>query len=959
MAHSSETVSVRRELDPVARPLLERDAELAALRSAVESARGGDGRLVVVEGPAGIGKTRLLSEARSLAAEFEVLSARAGELESDFAFGIVRQLFEGALATAPADVRAELLSGAAGLAAPLFAVVPGEPEPGGTETSFAMLHGLYWLAANLALRQPTLLVVDDLHWADEPSLRWLGYLARRLEGLALLVLAATRPSEQAHTPALVTELLADPLATLIRPRALGQQSAVTLAQVLFGLEPDEPFAAALREASGGNPLYLTALLDTVAREEIEPTTAQAPRLPTLGGDAVARGVGLRLSRLTPEAIAVIRAAAILGDGAELRDVATLAELEGSAAGQAASMLVRSELLRQEEPLEFIHPVVRTAVLGDVDVGERMRLHHRAALTLLDAGSPPEQAAAHLQQTIPAGDPFVVATLLHAAQRSLSRGAPEAAIVYLRRALDEPPEPDQRREVLAELGIAESAIGLADDAAVHLRQSLDGLSDIAQRPDLVLAYLYALTLIADRSPEAIGLIQRLGNRFEDEPVLNERIAARIMIASHYVGELYPIARQQWDTVSAGDGGNPIQAGVLLVTGALEEARRGVSRERTVQLCRRAVASGIAGSDERLFLINGVYGLTLAGELDEAESTLQLGIEHARRAGDRYTAAAFYMWRGVLLEERGDLLAAEADLSEPEIPSFYEMPTPFAYWSGFLAVLLLERGAGEEAEKLLRKASLEGVEPGHQILFLIARGLVCLETGTPELALVDFRAVREIAGSLGIENPALCPWRSLSALALHRLGRVSEGLELAREELDLSRRWGAPRTIGISLRALGLVEGGEVGERLLREAVEVLGRSPARLEHARALIDLGAALRRANSRSEARKHLREGVDLAHQCGASALVTRGNEELAATGAHPRTILLSGLESLTASERRVAQMAAEEVSNKEIAQALFVTVKTVEVHLSRVYRKLDIESRRQLAGALSAPAAKTAATT
>ena len=151
------------------------------------------------------------------------------------------------------------------------------------------------------------------------------------------------------------------------------------------------------------------------------------------------------------------------------------------------------------------------------------------------------------------------------------------------------------------------------------------------------------------------------------------------------------------------------------------------------------------------------------------------------------------------------------------------------------------------------------------------------------------------------------------------------------------------MGVSLRALGLVEGGQAGELLLREAVEVLADSPARLEHARALVDLGALLRRGNSRSEARKLLRQGVELAHRCGATALVARGNDELAATGAHPRTVLLSGLDALTASERRVAQMAAEDMSNKEIAQALFVTVKTVEQHLGRVYRKLDIGSRQR----------------
>jgi DNA-binding CsgD family transcriptional regulator len=185
-------------------------------------------------------------------------------------------------------------------------------------------------------------------------------------------------------------------------------------------------------------------------------------------------------------------------------------------------------------------------------------------------------------------------------------------------------------------------------------------------------------------------------------------------------------------------------------------------------------------------------------------------------------------------------------------------------------------------------------------------------------------------------------------LQQLGRRDEALRLAREELEFSRRWGLARTIGVSLRALGLVEGGRSGELLLAEAVELLADSPARLEHARAVVDFGAALRRTNRRSEARGLLREGIELAHRCGAKTLVGRANDELAATGAHRRTMLLRGVDELTASERRVAQMAADDLSNKEIAQALFVTVKTVEQHLGRVYRKLEIKSRKQLPGAL-----------
>ena len=257
--------------------MLEREAELAALEAMLGAAQSGDGRLVLVEGSAGIGKTRLLAEARTLAAraEFEVLTARGGELEGQFSFGIVRQLFEAPLAAATADMRAELLSGAAGLSASLFESAPTTASGEGAESSFAMLHGLYWLAANFASRLPTLVVVDDLHWADEPSLRWLAYLSHRLDGLPIVLLAGTRPPEQANMPALVTELLSDPGALTIRPGRLGQASAATLARDRLGLEPDPVFSAALQTGSGGNPLFLVALLDALWRDGISPTADQA------------------------------------------------------------------------------------------------------------------------------------------------------------------------------------------------------------------------------------------------------------------------------------------------------------------------------------------------------------------------------------------------------------------------------------------------------------------------------------------------------------------------------------------------------------------------------------------------------------------------------------------------------------------------------------------------------------
>src|SRR5512133_3815751 len=298
--------------------LLEREAQVASLEALADAACSGGGRFVVIEGSAGIGKTRLLAEARTIAgsAGMRVLAARGGEFEGGFACGIVRQLFEPLLASASPELHAELLSGPATLVAPLFGASRLAASRVATaEGFFALLHGLYWLAANVAFQQPTLLAIDDLHWADTPSLRWLLYLTRRLEGVPLLVAAGARPPEgESRDPILVAELMADPQVAAIRPRPLGRASIAVLARELHGLQPDEAFSAALETATGGNPFFVGAVLDAVAREGSSPTAEHVPRLLEIGAKGVSRAVGLRLARLQPEALALLRAASILGDG---------------------------------------------------------------------------------------------------------------------------------------------------------------------------------------------------------------------------------------------------------------------------------------------------------------------------------------------------------------------------------------------------------------------------------------------------------------------------------------------------------------------------------------------------------------------------------------------------------------------------------------------------------------------
>jgi DNA-binding CsgD family transcriptional regulator len=269
---------------------------------------------------------------------------------------------------------------------------------------------------------------------------------------------------------------------------------------------------------------------------------------------------------------------------------------------------------------------------------------------------------------------------------------------------------------------------------------------------------------------------------------------------------------------------------------------------------------------------------------------------------------------------------------------------------LAQALLEQGRLEQAER-----ELAGGRPGGESAGMLTysdvlwvRGRLRLAQARPEEALGDLLAAGRLLGELHAPNPAYAAWRSDAALALLALERRDEGRRLVAEELELARAFGGPRAVGVALRGLGLVEGGEAGLGLLREAVSVLAGSQAPLERARALTDLGAAVRRHGRRSDSRDPLRTALDLAHGCGATALAERARTELLASGARPRRVVLSGVEALTPSERRVAQMAAAGMRNREIAQALFVTLRTVEVHLTHSYQKLDIGSRDELPAAL-----------
>ncbi len=924
--------------------LLEREHELTALDALVEATQAGDGRLLVIEGPAGIGKTRLLSGLRRSAERpLRVLAARGSELERDFAFGVVRQLFEGAVAGANGDDRA--FDGAADGARGVFGSPGSDAGDGGGENSFAALHGLYWLALNLAAERPLLLAVDDLQWCDRPSLRFLAYLARRLEGTPILLAATLRSGEAGTDPTLLGEITGDAAAERLWPGPLSEAGVRDLVRERLGGDADPAFCAACHEATRGNPLLLGQLLAALAADGVSPDARNAELVREVGPRAVSSAVLLRLARVGNEAIEVARAVSVLGEDARLPVIAALAGLDEPRVAEATGALARAEILRPDPPLGFVHPLVRDAVYHELPPGERELRHSRAARAMLDAGGEREEVASHLLLTAPRGEVWV-AKLLHEAGRSaMHKGAAESAVAYLRRALAEPPEPGRRVQVLFELGAAEVLVdGRA--AAVHLREAHDLLSDPLARG--LAAGMLARTLMFTGAPaEAAEVARHAAAELPPELLDLRRALEAFELTVVYFGAHEPEAMSWLAEHRAGieDGGPG--ARMLEAAAAMEWAYGGGSADDCVELALRSLAGGaLLAADPGLMLVAPIIVLALA-DRDEAVETSQAALEEARRRGSLFSVSGLHMWHGFVLTRRGDLAGAEAVLRTgiDEFVQWGFAEQAMVYASAFLADVLLERGDVAAA----RAAHDRAADPGDR-----SDGARYWLNSEMELLIAEGRAEDAVAMAdefarrfSHYANPAYARWRTCKAQAFDRLERRDEAIAFAEEELELARAWGAPGPVGTTLRILGTLRR-EDGLDDLRAAVEVLEGSAARLELAKALAALGSALRRFKAPSEAREPLRRALELASACAATGLVEHVRGELHATGARPRRDAASGPEALTPSERRVADLAAGGDTNRDIAQVLFVTPKTVEVHLSNAYRKLGIRSRRELEGAL-----------
>lgn len=942
--------------------LLERAPELAQLEEAVAATAGGAARVVLLEGPAGIGKTALLRAARERAerAGFRVLTARGGELERELGSGIARQLFEPLLVRACDAERARLLRRPAAQVAGLFGLDGGEPDAGADE--FGSQNALYWLCARLAEQGPMMIAIDDLQWCDATSLRWLAYLTRRLDDLPILMALARRTDEPSTSVQVLAGIAAESSARAIRLGPLTVGAVRELARDTFGTGPDEVFVRACHEAGGGNPLFTLQLLAAARGAGLAPVDADARAVAGLAPERVSQLVLDRLRRLSPAALSVAEYVAMLGTHAEVRHVRALSALSERRVLQAGDELAAAGLLRAGQRFEFIHPVVRSSVYESLAPGRRAGDHARAARLLWEEGAAPGRVAMHLLKAPPAGSTWAVETLRSAAAAEMR---PESRVKYLRRAAAEPMPGSTRAEVLVALGQAESLTH--DERAVgHLTEALRLSEDPDSRAVAAGQLAYCL-LEFDRPNEAepvlraaiaglAGASPRPGQPWSPgrpgrpgrEPLI--ALHASLLQVDFRAGTI-TAERLSEAIAMAGDGSSPAERDLLRFA-AYAGPSAGVTAPEVAELARRALlAADLSTADGFRLIECPVWALEFADELDEADDWL-LRFQDAAQRGDQpgqFMLAASA--RAMVSCRRGALADAEQDARVAlDLAEVHGRDDGVTISAAALVIALTEQGRLAEADAVAASVA-EGLGAGAKCdlaVFGLSLAWLRLAQGKATLAGGEFRAAARLVRDSGHDFPGFWPWRIGAAAAELALGRRPAAAELAREQLRLMRSFGTPGPIGIALRTQGLAEGGTAGLALLAAACEELDQSPALLERAKAQLEFGAALRRAGKRTESRQPLRLALDLADRCGAVPVAERAREEILADGGRPRRTRIRGVEALTASEVRVARRAAQGRTNREIARELFVTTKAVEKHLAGAYRKLGIDGRGELAGAL-----------
>ncbi|MFD3441225.1 ATP-binding protein [Streptomyces sp. NPDC058685] len=940
------------------RRLFEREAELAAVDEALDELTGfrtddldpperPRGALLAFAGPAGLGKTTLLNEVRRRAAAkgCTVLSARGGEQEQQVAFHVARQLIQPQLAgTSEAALRMQLGSWYA-IVGPALGLCTADagapPDPQG------LRDGLDWVLTHLAVqRAPLVLVLDDAHWADPESLSWLAAYAPRAEELPMLLVVAYRPDElpdhaqqfrgitgrAGQRPIDLAPLTAPAVGRLVRDR--------------LGAHADDAFCRECWAVTAGNPFEAVELTAKVSDRGIEPLEAGAHLLRDLAAAVKGSGLVSRMERLGTSTVRFAWAGAVLGTEIQPSLAAAVAGLGSEAAADAADRLRDARILTGSDTLEFVHPLIATAVYRAIPDAVRVALHGLAAWAVVDAGLGSTAAARHLMEAHPDGDPWVVQHLRRAAGETLRAGAPDAARRFLARALREPPAFDDRAAVLYELGCA-SLLTEPATTVNHLRAALE---EPITDPALRQAIVYRLSQVlahSDRLAEACDTLARETRRSTDPRTRLRMQSEKFMWDAFRADEPDSPARsRRLARLADRLPGTDLTERYIIGLRAWDATLRAEPASVALHHAERALEGGLSWAvEDRGFEVPVLVALAFlyADRPGRAEELFAAGTAEFERQGWRgahlsfaYTLLAYIRYRRGRLAEAEDFVRAGLRLAERVGPR-----TPAAWYAvGTLIEVLLARGRTDEAITVAQDHGFGEPFPA-AVTFPDSQsvyGELLLARGRTKEAAVELAAVGRRLDPRGMRNPAWCPWQLHLALA-EAHDAPGRARTIALDAVQRARRYATASGIGQALRVAAEVCDGSERTAFLREAVTCLERSPAAYELARALVGLGAHLRRTGHPKEAAEYLYRGLEAAGQCDADGLADTARDELAAAGLRPRRLRAIETDALTTRERTAALLTVKGDDAAAVAAALHLDEPAVIKLLSAVYRKVGTD--------------------
>jgi len=935
--------------------LLDREAEHSAIAAAIREAHEGHGSAVLISGQFGSGKTALLQSipGMRISAGTCVLRANTAVIEQDFAFGVVRQLFEPLLSSVSGQVRDRWLSGAGGFARP---VLTGEASFAVDHEATALrqvaLHGLDALIGAISADHPVLLLVDDLQWADQPSLRWLAHLADRVHDLPVVLVVVLREGNLQVEQPLLRRIVAS-AASVLCPSPLSLASTRTIVHHQFTEPGDDAFVGACYESSAGNPLLLLGLLAEVIASGRRPVAAEVDSVLSLRPSMLCDRLTSCLRSQDSATRRFVEAVSVLGEQGDLDLIGELLDLDLVACRQAHQSLRRQGLLADDPRPRFAYAVIQKAVEESSSPQALELLHARAGALLREHGRPAEQVAAQLLAVASGHDHWATDVLRVAAVTALRRGAPELAVRYLRRALlNCSGDGVERARLLVDLATAERTFDSAASLR-HISQAVPLLESVRERAEAVLRI--SPILLGSATPHVVDLVRRVFAELGPPDALSgpERDLAlhlEARIRELETDDPTGLSRAV-DRLSKADHNLLLSshAGRELLVVLLHAATltAGLPSEQVSQLghavlSREPATFGHAYASLRWLVIT----MTAADSLGGLDDWLASGLDRAQARTDTVAYVGIRVEQALVLLAKGRLSEAKTcavDAVALAGPDWDEATTAL---SCVLAGVAMETRDPELVHLISDVRRNRNVSPVESSYLQMLRGVEAAGCDRHAVALEHFLDCGRQLDRLGWQNPALFPWRIWAAALHQRLGNNAAAVALAEREHQLAASWGAPAALGRALRVRGALCDGESGVALLREAVDVLGYSANILELGKAQVALGRRLIDTN-RHAAEELLRRGHRSAEHCGATWLAERATYRVGTRG--PRLIPSAISRGLTPAECRVANRAVSGATNQAIADDLGVSRRAVEKHLTNAYRKLDVRGRAGLEKALA----------